>query len=462
MDLHQLRNIFHRAIRHSCTAGALVGALSCAAEQKDPVTPLANPTSTPTTKEASTAPASTPTSLAQSLPTDLPEIPLKDPDDMDRNRPRYPQPAYGFEKYNCRDGEAKTLSGVTPQKAPDYMELVAYGDSTGEACKTAKDATKCQESLKKAKSKNDRALLVTQGDEVLVVTKKNVKKFLGGADNAQEAALIVHLNGIDVCGEGATIQTDMSDKFKFAINGRTCTNEMNYGVEVSKAGDYKLIGQGEGSFCRGRRPEGLCEPEKIQMTNAGEFFAEAAWQEAVSVPAFRDLARDLLLLNAPAHLIEAARSFADDEIRHAEQMTALAARFGATVSVPEVRETTPKNLLALAIENEREGCINETFAALLAWHQAETAADPEVRSELRKIAEDETRHSQLSFEIREWALSQLAPSERSFIQETRQQTIARLRTKIEVLPEDTATMVGWPSLGRSLQLLRQLEQNLWS
>jgi hypothetical protein len=46
--------------------------------------------------------------------------------------------------------------------------------------------------------------------------------------------------------------------------------------------------------------------------------------------------------------------------------------------------------------------VRETWAALLAAHQAERAADPQVRAVMRAIAADEARHAELAWAIDAW------------------------------------------------------------
>ena len=462
MQTKELRDIFQRAIQHTLHAGMVLSVLSCAADPKEPKNATPPPNSTPSDPSTALtlAPASAPTTISTSLPETL--ATAKAPNKDRGNSHEIPDPPPGYALYSCREGDAKIFTGVTPKDPAEYLELPALGDSFGEACQGAKDAKKCTDTLEKTRAKSGNKLLATRGDKVLLVDKGGIKKFLGGADTPQEAALIAYLNGIDVCNKGVSIKSEATEKFEFRLQAPNCTGEFSYAFEVTKKGDYKLLSEEQGHPCRGRRPEGLCEPARQAAKSAGEFFAEAAWQEAVSVPAFLALARDLRHLQAPKPLIEAALSSARDERRHAKQMSRLAARFGAKVTVPEVKDSLPKSLLSLALENEREGCVNETFAALLAWYQAETATDEETRALLRQIAEDETRHSQLAFEVRGWLIPHLSEAERQLLEATRQQTIERLGATIEFLPEEVAATVGWPSLRQSLSLLRQLQQQLWA
>ena len=63
---------------------------------------------------------------------------------------------------------------------------------------------------------------------------------------------------------------------------------------------------------------------------------------------------------------------------------------------------------AFVLENAVEGCVRETFGALLAMHQRERAADPGVRGPCAASPQDETRHAELAWAIHRWALPRLS------------------------------------------------------
>ena len=62
------------------------------------------------------------------------------------------------------------------------------------------------------------------------------------------------------------------------------------------------------------------------------------------------------------------------------------------------------DLASIAARAVREGCINETLAAVQAAEQLARAEDPAVRAALAKIAEDEARHAALAWRTVAWAL----------------------------------------------------------
>jgi hypothetical protein len=135
----------------------------------------------------------------------------------------------------------------------------------------------------------------------------------------------------------------------------------------------------------------------------------SALTEHASVAAFARLALQLLSVGAPLELIEGANRAALDEIRHAEiclahanRVACVDHRFGP-LDVGGCLDTV--TLVELARMNVVEGCIGETLAAAVMAEQAERARDPELRRELRSIAQDESRHAILAWRIARWAIA---------------------------------------------------------
>jgi len=154
----------------------------------------------------------------------------------------------------------------------------------------------------------------------------------------------------------------------------------------------------------GRRPRGLCARRATDRTPLGAYFGEMAHLEGASVRAFRDLAAWLTAHGAPPRLARAARRAEDDERRHARAVRRIAHRFGGVTPRPRVRASEMPALAELLEDDAVEGCVGETYGALLATWQAENAGDPRVRRTLARVAEDETRHAALAWEILAWGL----------------------------------------------------------
>ena len=151
---------------------------------------------------------------------------------------------------------------------------------------------------------------------------------------------------------------------------------------------------------RAGRPAGLLptrrtasirrRPSASTAQPLGDFFARVAHFEAASVVAFERLHDDLRRLRAPRRLLEAARRSARDEKRHARIMGRMACRFGGELPpVVETRTPRRRSMGAIAVENAVEGCVRETFGALLASWQASHARDEAVARSMRRVAAEE-------------------------------------------------------------------------
>ncbi|QSQ22576.1 hypothetical protein JY651_46980 [Pyxidicoccus parkwayensis] len=217
-------------------------------------------------------------------------------------------------------------------------------------------------------------------------------------------------------------------------------------------------------LCEGRRPEGLRSDGAVaeRVSWLGALYARMAHLEAASVPAFERLAEELEAHGAPARLVRAARRSAKDEVRHARAMERLARSHGAPMPELQVAPFQPRSLEALALENAVEGCVRETFGALLAGWQARTAEDPAVREALRSIAPDELRHAELSWSIDAWARSRLSPEARNRIEEARREAWRALEQDFAeaVLPESECRQAGLPAPGVARQLVRELARSM--
>lgn len=206
----------------------------------------------------------------------------------------------------------------------------------------------------------------------------------------------------------------------------------------------------------GRRPEGL---RRVRDRDAGgsavgEYFARAAHLEAASVHAFDRLERELRAHGAPATLANAARRSSRDEIRHAGAMRRLALRHGATPPSPRVAPWKSRSLERMAHENVIEGCVRETYGALVATWQATQAADADARRSFARIAADETRHAALAWAVAEWAESRLDARARARMVRARRLALRRLQREIAGdPPRELAGLLGLPSARQARVLL---------
>ena len=86
----------------------------------------------------------------------------------------------------------------------------------------------------------------------------------------------------------------------------------------------------------------------------------------------------------------------------------------------------PRSLEAMCLENAVEGCVRETFGALVTGWQARTAGDAEVRRALGPISRDELRHAELAWAVDDWAAGRLTPVERERIRQARREALSVL------------------------------------
>jgi hypothetical protein len=170
----------------------------------------------------------------------------------------------------------------------------------------------------------------------------------------------------------------------------------------------------------GRRPRAWLA-ERAPITCVQQQLDGMAEMEHVSITAFIELAAQLEAHRAPAALVARCRAAADDERRHVALLVELGAEPPSNVLEP-----TAASLIEIALHNAVEGCVTETWAALLARHQSEHAADPSVRRAFEQIAADEARHAQLAWELHAWFVEVLDPAAAVEVEAARAQALARL------------------------------------
>lgn len=146
-----------------------------------------------------------------------------------------------------------------------------------------------------------------------------------------------------------------------------------------------------------------------ESPSAHHWSSQAA-AELESVPAFVNLAAQLLAVNAPDRLIERALDAAEDEARHAVTCHSLAKASVRNLPPPRLPSSwhrTPlvgeAGLLRLATESWVDGVLNEGLAARIAVDGGVRAQSPEIRSALQRIGRDEMRHYALAGDILSWA-----------------------------------------------------------
>ncbi|MFP2900391.1 ferritin-like domain-containing protein [Corallococcus sp. 4LFB] len=401
----------------------------------------------------------------------------------------------------CANG-LPALTGLAIDPAPDALQLrvvnhrtrpheVQLVTSEGQPCATASDPQACLARIEALEVTRgfpricgysmecaEGFFVTTRGDEVTAYTTADaVRALLGRIDTPQEAALLAYASGYALCGHPAyargKVRALPDGSFSVvSIQDYDCeTNvyETRHDLKVTASGVVTEEGtfplkEGTPDCTVGRRPVGLQRGRAGDCADArGGYFANAARLEAAAIHAFLRLREELALHGASSELQDAALASAADEVRHTEVTLRLAQRFGATPVPPAVTDLPLRPWSEVLLDNTVEGCVRETYGALVAHHQALHAKDPEIREAMARIAEDETRHAGLSWDIDAWAMPHLSAEQRASLQEARRQAVAVLRAEVAapLAPELTAD-AGLPSPEVAAALLDSLEQELWA
>lgn len=209
----------------------------------------------------------------------------------------------------------------------------------------------------------------------------------------------------------------------------------------------------------GRRPLGHVEARVEHADSLGRALAAFATMEAASVDAFLELQHQLERWNAPRDLIERCKRAAHDEVQHARVFTALADERGVRVPPPQ-RVATEDSLVDAAIHNATEGCVRETWAALLAHYQARAAGTPRLRRTYEAIASDETRHGQLAWDLHRWFLERLDAPNRRRVLDAQRSALERLPTEARAQAQSFPAELGCPAPAIAEQLARAFRAEL--
>ena len=377
--------------------------------------------------------------------------------------------------------------GIKPSGTVDgaVLHMGASDDTFGTLCSKAMNADACRKAVATnadpnagwfAPSSGDalhapHTVVTTSGDEVRhLVTISELRALLGVIDTAKEAALLVTETTTHriSCGE-KNVHSLQDGSFEIlATTGTGCGDDIElHVVRVKRDGSIEVteretIKRGDPNCQIGRRFEGFSDNAPMSE-NLGAFFGHMAHLEAAAVPAFERLARELAAHGAPKRLIAAARRSARDEVRHAAAVARLARRFGGTVPPLVVEELPIRSLEAIATENAAEGCVRETFGALVATYQANAARDPQIAKVMRGIARDETRHAQLSWEIASWAARQLDDAAHARIDGVVRAAVRQLRVDLTTpVCDEAIALAGFPGTDRAAALFDAIAPQLWA
>jgi hypothetical protein len=373
----------------------------------------------------------------------------------------------------------------TVDAGPDAMlAYLSVTDKDGTLCATASEAGACQSAFTNLRTqagwmngegnqvREFEYLAWTRGDAIGTVTNAaDLGTFLAPIDTVKDAALIAYANGHRLVCDGRKNAKKTANGWELITQtGIACganTGVDEHVVAVSTSGAFSVLStvrirNGDPNCAIGRRPEGLMHA-RPSAGGVGGFFAAAARLEAASVVAFERLADELRAHGAPDDLVQDARRAAHDEVRHARATRAMAERFGERCEPPRVEDRPIRDRLAIALENAVEGCVRETFGALVATYQSSRAADPQIASLMEAIAEDETRHAELAWRIALWIDQTLSEEERTRVHAAQQAAAAELRADLHVAHDaEVRDRAGMPDVTDALRMWSGAAQELWA
>ena len=146
---------------------------------------------------------------------------------------------------------------------------------------------------------------------------------------------------------------------------------------------------------------------------------QQAEAEHASVASFARHTLQLMSIGAPSELLHRSQAASIDEIKHAKMCYGFASIFLDQDMIPgslDVENSLEKIEIKDIIQSViHEGCIEESLAALEAHFRTDIAKDPAVKTTLKEIADDETKHAKLAWDTICWILRK-NPSYRTFVQ----------------------------------------------
>ena len=359
----------------------------------------------------------------------------------------------------------KAEPGIAFWDIPPSAQAV---EQLGQLCAGASDEPACFATVDtESKAEPGTVLIETRGDEVLMFRgAAGLVAWMGAPDSTQDAVLLAR-EGIEFADCDAVRVTDSGwDVLGVIKEGpeENCAEEVQRDVyyavaQVNTLGALTVVkGPHKGTEvvsagCAGRRPKGMIGRIAGGRRDVGAVLASAARDEAASVFAFLELARDLAGHGAPVGLVAECRRAAADEVRHAVVTARLATDRGASLEVAMVKESTPPTSTELAVANAVDGCVGESWAALLATHQAAASPDAEIAAAMAVIAADETRHAALAWSVADWLTPRLPAEGRLALAATVDATLVRLGLGDDGVPDPRVrAALGLPSLERRAAL----------
>ncbi|HNN96393.1 MAG TPA: ferritin-like domain-containing protein, partial [Pseudomonadota bacterium] len=406
-----------------------------------------------------------------------------------------------FNPIQCNNLGYIDVAGLTPAKPVNYIEYRAIGGTgaafktlsqSGTVCATATSPATCLSELEFQVSRaatsfrwpcvssgltcSRNVLATTRADEVAVAADATtVTAMLAPIDSEQDAVFVAMASGKESSCQDKNLGAVRSVAGGFEVVASTdhvCGGDglqqyllfVDPEGQVSEKSRYQLQ-PGLSGCVVGRRPVGLRPAKRDRAPTpsvVGQHLARCARLEAASVTAFLRLHDELAAHGAPQRLLRRIRSAARDEVRHARQTAALAEGHGARPLRSSVRGQRLRSLFYVARENAVEGCVRETYGALVGLWQAGHAADPEIAQHLQRIAQDEIRHATLSWDVAHWIAPRLSVRQMRALSRAQALTLAALeRELLTPLEAELVTQAGLPDRVAALSLFQELRARLW-
>jgi hypothetical protein len=358
------------------------------------------------------------------------------------------------------------------------------GPQTGTACATA-TTPECADKIahheepfqvtKWDQVPSERSVVTTRGDDVRRwLGLDQVRSLLGPINTLDEALLLVLTANFGLVCDDATQSSAeaVSDGYLIYATKRTsdCApiDVRRFKLHVSHAGVISELGSEllfrDPTTCIGRKPDGLRSSAVLNgRSKLADFLARCAHLEAASIFSFERMRRELAAHQAPAALVARAREARDDEARHARVMGGLARLHGSELNAIDVTSMHVRSLEEIALENAVEGCVRETYGALVGAHQALKAQDLGLRRALGPIAADEARHASLSHAVHAWLEPQLGDASRERVRAAMTRAVVVLREELSA-PSDAelVQLAGLPPANVAAQLVQHLAAMLWA
>ncbi|MCH2109009.1 MAG: hypothetical protein MK135_06750, partial [Polyangiaceae bacterium] len=311
--------------------------------------------------------------------------------------------------YSEESGWSSMVAGLNTEPQSDFVALLGrrsesdrattgkshyFIQESGVPCENATDENTClaqmEEILEDANELYfdgpEPKYVVTNADGVAVHEGADaVRNLMGVIDTPNEA--IVVGRSLAQCDEVRALEDGYSISI-LVCNPETFTEE-TFQILVSSSGEVTNTAPSShwegGCVVVGRLTDNVELDEDFDRLacrknqSLAEYLSETAQFEAAAIAAFLRLGRELALHQAPTELVMAARKAAVEELGHATLMQAHARAHGGNPASATMHPTPCRSLFEIALENAREGCVNELFSAACVQVQARKAGDPTLR-----------------------------------------------------------------------------------